>query len=223
METASRMYGWRWQLAQWAERNWWRWYLRNKKPAVYLSRKRSFWSNVLAGLNCSPLPGSLVLDAGCGPAGIFILLDNCQVDAADPLLPTYERLPHFRSDAYPWVRFLDFPIEAFEPQQTYDYIFCMNALNHFSDPQLSLDILVAALRPGGTFCFSVDGHKYGWLNAVFRSFPGDILHPHQYQYVHYREMLVRRGLKIEKEVCWKKGLIFDHHILKAIKIDANGA
>ncbi|MEO6151222.1 MAG: hypothetical protein ABIP28_13720, partial [Mucilaginibacter sp.] len=96
----------RWRVAQLFEARWWKKYLAHKDVTTYLKWKRGYWQNVLEriGKNLNMQPGQHILDAGCGPAGIFIILDEYKVTAVDPLLDTYSAtLPHFKPGMYPYV------------------------------------------------------------------------------------------------------------------------
>lgn len=163
-----------------------------------------------------PEPGVRVLDAGCGPAGIFIALPQQEVDALDPLLEEYEQtLEHFDPEAYPHVRFRALPLEEFQTEQPYDIIFCLNAINHVADINLAMDRLVAGLHPTGRLWLSIDAHRSRFLRSVFQLLPGDVLHPHQYLLEEYRQMLTSRGLEIVQSLKLKPGRIFDYYLLEA--------
>jgi 2-polyprenyl-6-hydroxyphenyl methylase/3-demethylubiquinone-9 3-methyltransferase len=204
----------RWRIAQAAEIRWWQFYLHRRDPAAYLNAKRAYWRRVLRAAGVSVPGGAAVLDAGCGPAGIFLVLDHCRVDAVDPLLEQYEaRLPHFSRSAFPWVRFHTGLLEQFDAPAAYDYVFCLNALNHVADLELAADRLLRALRPGGTLVLSVDAHRHALLKPLFRALPGDILHPHQHGLADYRSLLESRSCCIRRTVRLKRGRIFDYWLL----------
>lgn len=206
----------RWQIAQFFEIRWWQHYLCGKDKNRYLDWKKNYWKALVDRLGLQVEPDVSVLDAGCGPAGIFTILPNNRVDAVDPLLDRYERdLSHFRKSEYLNVRFFSETIEDFQPAQTYDYVFCLNAINHVSDLNFSLDRLTACTRPGGTLVLSVDAHNYGWLKRIFTWIPGDVLHPHQYDLTEYQDMLTRRGWRIEQTVLLKKERIFSYYVMVA--------
>ncbi len=211
----------RWKIAQAAEIRWWQQYLRKQEPEVYLHNKRAYWHRVLQQIDFYPQPGSQVLDAGCGPAGIFMVLEELKVDALDPLLAAYEeRLAHFNRARYPQVNFIQEPLENLDAQAKYDAIFCLNAINHVADIERAMDALVTALKPGGQLLLSIDAHNFVFLKKIFQLLPGDILHPHQYDLEEYRSLLTSRGLSIQQEVLLKKGGIFDYHLLLAEKFNS---
>lgn len=209
----------RWHVAQYFEIRWWRHYLARRDKTEYLSWKRLYWNIFLQKSEILIPHGASVLDAGCGPAGIFIALVHQTVDALDPLLHRYEKsFPHFCRSDYPYVRFSAVPLERFSPGKTYDFVFCLNAINHVADLPHCFDRLAALTKAGGGLALSVDAHRFSWLKRVFRLLPADILHPHQHDLEEYRAMLAGRGFRISKEMRIKKGRIFDYYLLVAEKI-----
>lgn len=200
------------------EIRWWQRYLRQKPKEEYLSWKKKYWLDFMDKIGLNLTPGAKVLDAGCGPAGIFMILDEHPVDAVDPLLDRYERdLTHFRKTDYPFVRFFNAPIEQFTQPEPYDYVFCLNAINHVADLKLSFDRLVSQTKPGGVLIVSIDAHNHRFLKYIFRWFQGDILHPHQFDLQEYEEMLTQRGCSIQKSMLFQKGFIFNYYVLVAVK------
>lgn len=207
---------WKWKLAQAAEIRWWRSYLSGKTPADYLRDKRAYWWRVIEAAEIALPVNAEVLDAGCGPAGIFTILAKQRVDAVDPLLEQYTgQLPHFNPADYPNVRFINGPLEEFQPARRYDVVFCLNAINHVADIGLALDRLVNCLKKGGMLWLSIDAHRHEKLEWLFRRVPADILHPHQYTLAGYERLLKERGLEITKRVKLKPGRIFDYYMLGA--------
>jgi 2-polyprenyl-3-methyl-5-hydroxy-6-metoxy-1,4-benzoquinol methylase len=185
----------RWKIAQAAEIRWWRLYLREKNPTTYLPKKRAYWLSFLVELGVSVPAGSTVLDAGCGPSGIFMALSDCKVVACDPLLDQYQSKlhGHFNAAWYPNTEFVHAGLEAL-PSKKYDFIFCLNVINHIADLEAGLDALAQLTQPGTTLVLSVDVHNSSWLKRIFRLFPGDILHPQQHDLADYESMLQSRGL-----------------------------
>ncbi len=209
----------RWKIAQALEIRWWRNYLKNKETTDYLAAKKAYWQRVLKTVQLEVKPGEKILDAGCGPAGIFIILNECDVDAVDPLLHKYEEnLVHFKKSNYPFVQFYNESLENFTIQKSYDKIFCLNAINHVADLDKSLDKIVAATPTFGQLILSIDVHKYSILKYIFRVLPGDVLHPHQHDLQDYIIMLEKRGCNIVKKVNLKPGRIFDYYCLVVEKV-----
>jgi len=204
----------RWKIAQAAEWRWWKHYLRDKEPGEYLARKRAYWYRVLDHAGIRVAPGEQVLDAGCGPAGIFMVLEQADVVAVDPLLERYEQvIPHFSKEAYPGVRFRQQAVELLDERDTYDWVFCLNVINHVATLQRALQRLCQALKPGKTLVLSIDAHNFTFLKHIFRFLPGDILHPHQHGLEDYQLMLIEAGIQIEKTIRLKKGGIFDYYLI----------
>jgi 2-polyprenyl-3-methyl-5-hydroxy-6-metoxy-1,4-benzoquinol methylase len=206
----------RWKIAQAAEIRWWRSYLKGKPEADYLQWKNKYWQNLLQQIGLEPRKKERILDAGCGPAGIFMTLKEQQVDALDPLLDQYEdKLVHFSKNQYPNVRFFSLALEDFAEAIPYDTVFCLNAINHVSDLNLCFDKLVAHTKAGGQLVVSIDAHNWSFFRHLFRLIPGDILHPHQYNLEEYKNFLTQRNCIIENVVLMDSTFIFDYYVLVA--------
>ncbi len=202
-----------WKIAQSAELRWWKNYLKDKDPDDYKKEKLAYWKKVLSPLGSivSQVDGLDILDAGCGPAGIFMALDQARVDAVDPLLEEYHhKLKHFDKGDYPWVRFFESPLESFDLQKQYDIVFCLNVINHVADIALCYQKLSGWIRPGGLLVISIDAHNTPGLKHVFRWLPGDILHPHQFDLQDYRDFLGANQLVLQQEETLNQGLLFNH-------------
>jgi len=209
----------KWKIAQKLEYKWWQKYLRSKNVDEYLAYKSDYWNTVLKTLSpfLTVQGQQQIMDAGCGPAGIFMVLEDNHVTAVDPLLHKYAELPHFNASNYPWVNFLNQPLETLEQKETFDIIFCMNAINHVNDIERCYDRLVAALKPGGVMVISVDCHRSNILKKIFQLLPGDMLHPVQLNLAEYNQKLTKRGIQVLHEVLYKRELIFDYFISVAVK------
>lgn len=205
---------WKWKLAQALEWRWWQYYLAKHPKEEYLNKKRAYWERLLQEAGIVVGNGERLLDAGCGPAGLFILPLPGKVDALDPLLELYESsLSHFDPEDYPGIRFIARPLELFQATETYHKVCCFNAINHVKDLGLAAKNLVTALRSGGMLIVSVDVHKYHWLKKIFQYLPGDVLHPHQYDAADYRALFLRQELILLRSKTLKKGLIFDYDLM----------
>ncbi len=209
----------KWRLAQELEYKWWQQYLHKKEPAQYLQYKKTYWLQVLSSLEEPILTETKqsILDAGCGPAGVFIALDKHQVTALDPLLDRYKNLPHFNAEAYPWTRFVQSPLELLTDKEQYDTIFCMNAINHVNDIALCCQRLFDALKPGGHLILSTDAHRFPFLKKIFQWLPGDMLHPVQLDIDEYKKHLTDLNLDIKNSIKYKEAGIFNYYILIAQK------
>lgn len=210
---------WKWKLAQTLEYKWWQNYLSNKDTKEYLQWKMHYWQDLLLSIYkyLDFSTNSFILDAGCGPAGIFMALKGNVVDAIDPLLDKYESLAHFQPQKFAWTNFKNMPIEALDVAEKYDVIFCMNAINHVNDIDVCYDNLVSALKPNGYLVISTDAHKYKFLKKIFQLLPGDMLHPIQLDIEEYNTHLTNRNLEIIKNIIKKEESIFDYYITIAQK------
>ena len=207
----------RWKVAQALEIRWWQHYLKDKPKEDYLHSKKAYWQRVLAQTEVVLAQEMHILDAGCGPAGIFMVLEGHQVVALDPLLPQYEeRLPHFRRNQYPEVQFYATRLEDFNAQGKYDIVFCWNVINHVDDIDRSLEQLIRAAKPGGILILSVDAHNYSVFKTLFQFLPGDILHPHQYDIKEYCQLLEQKNCSIQSVKKLKHNFFFDYYMIKVL-------
>ena len=209
---------WRWRLAQFFERIWWRSYMKGKDTTDYLIIKKQYWQQQLS--DCADVfrvkDSDSIADIGCGPAGIYIVFPNNKIVAVDPLLDKYEAdLSVFSRSSYPNVTFVQSPVERFIPPQQFDYVFCMNAINHVADIQKGFEILAGCCSDAGKMIVTIDAHNNSFMKAIFRIGPGDILHPHQYDLAEYSRFVEHAGFKVLKTICMEKGYIFSHYLLVA--------
>jgi 2-polyprenyl-6-hydroxyphenyl methylase/3-demethylubiquinone-9 3-methyltransferase len=201
----------RWRVAQFFEIRWWRRYLASREKEPYLSWKKAYWADFIRITGLVIPNNASVLDAGCGPAGIFTALPHNRVDALDPLIDAYQSvLPHFRRDDYPNTRFINVPLERFSPNQPYDFVFCLNAINHMADLPACLTKLAESTCSGGTLVVSTDAHRYSWVKSLFQLLPADLLHPHQYDRSEYETMLSEQGFCHIRTTVLRQGKIFDY-------------
>jgi 2-polyprenyl-6-hydroxyphenyl methylase/3-demethylubiquinone-9 3-methyltransferase len=208
----------KWSLAQRFEIKWWQNYLKNQDVKEYLNRKKAYWQKIRSLCPFELNTSDRLLDAGCGPAGIFTILNAQQVDAIDPLLDKYEKtLAHFSQSAYPDVQFYQTRLEDFVPSIRYDSVFCLNAINHVHDISLAMKTLSLATGKDKWLVLSIDTHKWSVLKWLFRFIPLDILHPHQHDLKEYKKMLQKEQFEVIQAQKLKNGLIFDYHIIFAQK------
>ena len=204
----------RWKLAQYFERRWWKKYLRNKTVEDYRVWKKDYWNKLLTAGEISMANDCKILDAGCGPAGVFMILEKQKVTAVDPLLNEHEKqLIHFKKSDYKNAEFIQSPIENFKRVNYFDFIFCMNAINHVQDYETAMNNLTESLKPDGIFVMTIDAHNHSFFKHLFKAIPGDILHPHQFDLNEYKLHLMQRGVVIEKEVLLKKEFFFNHYLI----------
>lgn len=208
----------RWKIAQAAEWRWWKRYLKGKSVEEYHDWKTNYWRTFHADYLGDLPQGERLLDIGCGPAGIFTILSGNEVVAVDPLLARYEaELPHFAKANHPNVQFVNATLEDYTTDQTYDRIYCLNAINHVADWQAGLERLYSLLSAGGTLYLSTDVHRHRWLQPVFKALPGDVLHPHQHNLEEYLTALAQIGFAVERTDLVKRESIFDYQLIIGIK------
>lgn len=210
----------KWRIAQKLERWWWRQYLKKQTPEEYRKWKTDYWLKFYGIVKdiVNLKPSHRIADLGCGPAGIYTIFTNYEVTAVDPLLDKYEQdLSVFNKADYPNVDFVTSGIERFEIENPFDLVCCLNAINHVSDLKLSFKKLSEATKANGYCLLSIDAHNHQFLKHLFRTIPGDALHPHQYDLAEYEQMMVDVGFEIVKTELYKRHPIFNYYLLLAKK------
>lgn len=210
----------KWTIAQRLELKWWKNYLKDKSVEDYLVWKKNYWLQFLKDIEIdfSDLNNKSILDAGCGPAGMFTILQNSKVTAIDPLLDNYTTLEHFDKTWYENFDFVNTALEQFNSNKKFDYIFCLNAINHVADIEKAYTVLVEHLNHNGVLIVSSDAHKYNFLKRIFKAIPGDALHPHQYNKKEYEQFLMDRNCTIVNTYTFPANFIFDYIVWKARKL-----
>jgi ubiquinone/menaquinone biosynthesis C-methylase UbiE len=210
----------RWKISQWFERRWWQRYLDKKNPADYIAWKQQYWKDFLQKTELeAPDLQPPIIDIGCGPAGIFTILNYNGVTALDPLIHQYENdLEIFEKKQYPNVRFIASDFESYDfGGEKFATVFCINAVNHFIHLRKSMQKLSEVTSENGVLILSVDAHNYAFFKYLFRCLPMDILHPHQFDLAEYLAMLKEEGFAIRKTYLHRKSFFFDYWIIKAEK------
>ena len=206
----------RWKIAQHIEQRWWKNYLAKKDPEQYLTWKRSYWIKFLNDLGAEVPQDQRILDAGCGPAGIFTILRGNEVIAIDPLLSSYSEFAAFRPDEANWTQFEQSLLEDFSAPR-FDVIYCTNAINHVRDLNVGFTKLLELLKPGGELIVSTDCHKYGFFKGLFRLTQFDVLHPHQFDEKEYTECINKAGGTIENSFPLGGDFFFRYVVFKVRK------
>lgn len=202
----------RWKTAQFFEYFWWKNYLHKKDTQNYLVKKKEYWTNLFSKIeeNVTIEPKTKILDAGCGPSGIYMIFNEQQVTAVDPLLNRYQELKVFSKDFYPNVEFIKSPLELYVQKEKFELIFCMNVINHVSQIKIAVQNLYDSLKHGGKIVVTVDAHNYNFLKEIFQKIPGDILHPHQLNKEEYINLFENSGLSLLSSIELKQEFIFNH-------------
>ena len=210
----------RWKIAQKAELRWWKQYLKDKDITKYISWKKEYWQRLLEKTRpfISLHSDIKIMDAACGPAGIFMILQDHNVTAIDPLIEKYEsELQHFDKDRYPWVKFVNSPLESYTCSTDFDVVFCMNGINHVARIEQAWNSISHMTSEGGILVMTVDAHKYSLLKYIFKWIPGDLLHPQQLDMNEYLNSIRKHGFHTEFTERIKKGKLFDHYFIVARK------
>ena len=156
-------------------------YQERKDPSTILAVNCLYWRRVLKSLPEGEFeigPESRVLDAGCGGAGILLALEEGIRSGFDPLMGFYlERFPHLAEAP---VRWIEADAEGFYAEEPFDFIFCINTLDHTRDPRRAAQNLEHLLAPSGKLVCVLNVHLTRFWRAYYERFYRfvDPPHPH---------------------------------------------
>lgn len=201
----------KWTIAQFFEFLYWKVWATPKNKEKYLIFVRKRWNYLLSKIktNLNLQKNDVVLDAGCGPSGIFTILEDYNVTAIDPLINKYEKhLDYFKSSKYEYVNFIKAPIEDFASKKKFKVVFCLNVINHVLDINKATSELIENTSNNGYLVITVDVHKYKIIKKIFQKIqiPFDIWHPHQYDLKEYKDIFTnKKNVKLVEKTFIKHG------------------
>ncbi|MBN2498640.1 MAG: methyltransferase domain-containing protein [Deltaproteobacteria bacterium] len=135
-------------------------YQARKRPERVLALNRIYWQRLLAETRKAGVrigPGTRVLDAGCGGAGILLALEQGERVGIDPLMDRYlERFDFLAGTDIVWLRAC---VEDYTSERPFDIVFCINVLDHTRDPGAAARRLQGLLAEGGHLVVLVNLHR----------------------------------------------------------------
>ena len=96
----------------------------------------------------------LGLDLGSGPWSVFESLNYEKVIAADPLMEQYQQFIHPPRAGVSYQQIEDDNLGRFVGD-TFDWVWCVNVVDHTPNPERLLKEVRRVLKPGGLFYFGV--------------------------------------------------------------------
>jgi len=143
---------------------------------------------------------SSILDIGCGPVCAARFLEHGEHVYLDPLLDDFRR-------AYPGklakgkhlaVAAEDIPM----PDASFDFILCIDALDHVMNPEMVLHEMERLLKPGGTLILGLPVFpalfvRFRYMLECFFPLFRNEAHPYSYTYQGIRNTLSRHFDSIE--------------------------
>lgn len=166
------------------EVNWWKHFIfkhfspdRETSEKLFLDRFRiectKRWNYICdpLGFDANKFHESALLDIGNGPCGLLNFVPGNIKVGIDPNNQMY-RANEILYNIENSVRYITCPAEKLPlPDAYFEFISCVNVLDHVNDPQIVLDEIIRVLKPGGFFFLSVDTRREEETSLV---------HPHAF-------------------------------------------
>lgn len=164
-------------------------------PADVIQRARE----ILQGLGI--LPGSRVLDVGCG-TGVLVPMLREQMKAAGFVVATDVSMNMLREGRHKYGGAFAGSMQsdaAHLPlrESSFDWILCYSVFPHFSDQRGVVAVLSVALRPGGRLAIFHSKSRED-INAFHRSVGGEVGGHELPDEPEMREILEGAGLNVER-------------------------
>jgi ubiquinone/menaquinone biosynthesis C-methylase UbiE len=171
------------------------------------------------GYTMDQFAGKVLADIGCGPHGIISGLElfaagngglpRCMY-GIDPLMEAYKAYTEhgvLRESAV--IKLITAKGEAIPlPDESCDYVFCTNAVDHVEDPEQVMCESRRICRAGGAFCMSVHVVNPAWAWSRPVLFLVDKNHPHHFRTRTVVELAQKHFARVT--VCRRVSVVEDH-------------
>jgi len=188
----------RWMIAQKAEADYW--HGKNVLIRGYNRIKQKYAS--IMQCYAAALPNDIdILDLGCGPTCPAQFIGKGRKTFVDPLLDQFRRA---FPGTLPQGKFIASMAEDMDsPDASFDFILCINALNHMQNPELVLNEVDRLLKPHGVFIISVITYpqliaRLRYIRECHFSTFRDDQRPYAYTFSGMRKTLLRHFDIIEQ-------------------------
>lgn len=162
--------------------------------------------------NIGDLENKVVIEIGCGPAGIIPYLNNATAIGVDPLTDEYKKMWDLSNDE---VKYICSEIETFETDIQADVVICWNVLDHVSDIELATKKLFDILKPDGELWFMVnlEDKRSSWKIVKRKA---NSAHPYRVNIVSISRLMKKYGFYWKEKVLMKDLLNNPHPILMGV-------
>lgn len=150
----------------------------------------------------SELENKVVIEIGCGPAGVIPYLNNAMAIGVDPLIDEYKRMWDLSSDK---VKYICSEIETFETDIQADVVICWNVLDHVSDIEIAINKIFDILRPDGELWFMINLEDTSGFWKIVKG-KTNSAHPHRVNIVSISRLMKKYGFFWKEKVIIKNCL-----------------
>ena len=158
------------------------------------------------------LENKVVIEVGCGPAGIIPYLHNATAIGVDPIINEYKKIWDLSNDK---VEYICSEIETFKTDVQADVIICWNVLDHVSDIELATKKLFDILKPDGElwFMINLEDSSYSWKVVKGKA---NSAHPYKVNAISISKLMNKNGFYWKEKVLIKDCLNNRHPILVGV-------
>ena len=191
-------------------KNGWRGFTSEEWRMAHIHFKQ--YSLMYINRSISDLENKVVVEVGCGPAGILPYLNNTTAIGIDALIYEYKKMWDLSNDK---IEYICSEIETFRTDIQADAVICWNVLDHVSDIELATKKLFDILKPDGELWFMINLEDTSGSWKVVKGSP-DSAHPYRVNAVSISRLLKKNGFFWKEKVLMKDYLNNRHPVLMAV-------
>jgi len=162
--------------------------------------------------NIGDLENKVVVEVGCGPAGIIPYLKNTTAIGVDPLIDEYKKMWNLSNDK---VKYICSEIETFKTDIQADVVICWNVLDHVSDIELATKKLFDMLKPDGELWFMINLEDTSGSWKVVKG-SADSAHPYRFNAISISKLMKKYAFYWKEKVLIMDCLYNRHPILMGV-------
>ncbi len=188
-------------------KNGWRGFAPREWRVAHIHFKQ--YSLMYINRSISDLENKVVIEIGCGPAGIIPYLNNAIGIGVDPLIDEYKKMWDLSSDK---VKYVCSEIETFKTYIQANVVICWNVLDRVSDIEIATKKLFDILKPDGELWFMINLDDSSGYSKVVKESP-DSAHPYRVNAVSISGLFKKYGFFWKEKVLMEDQLNNRHPIL----------
>jgi SAM-dependent methyltransferase len=166
----------RWDIATKHELSTWNTQKELFTSKSYLDSKKRYWDGIINGLPFKIQKNMQILEVGCGPMGITLVLKAGRIFGLDPLINEFRK--NFKIP--PYYKYIPKKIEDYKTDEKFDVIFAMQVLDHVDDIKKTAKVTESLLKECGFLVVEMRCSNHTPIKHYFNIFGRfiDPNHPH---------------------------------------------
>lgn len=162
--------------------------------------------------NIDDLKDKIVVEIGCGPAGIIPYIHAARAIGIDQLMDEYQKMWDLSNDG---VKYISSEIESFKLTIKADIVICWNVLDHVRDIYIALKKIYNLFKDDGELWFMINLEDRSKSTKVIKG-DENAAHPWKFNFRSISILMKKNGFFWKEKVLMKDFLNKRHPILMGI-------